>query len=122
MQISDETTYVECPNCNGSITPTTRLLNHALAYEYMEVNPTRSIRPNPDSRLTRFLSCQEFHKLHHVPDGCSYGFSSQIQQTDIIRRLPLTGYREGEIVWLHREKVKGDRLELRDSKTSPKRS
>ena len=43
----------------------------------------------------------------------------QAQQTDIIRLLLLTGCRKGEIVRLRRDEVRGDRLQLRDSKTRP---
>lgn len=46
--------------------------------------------------------------------------ASQAQQADIIRLLLFTGCRGSEIVYLGRDEVKGDQLELKDSKTGPR--
>ena len=53
-------------------------------------------------------------------DRYAEGTASQAQQADIIRLLLLTGCRRGEIVHLARDEVKGDRIELKDSKTGPR--
>ena len=95
-----------------------QILNHAIACGHVATNPVRGIRRNPGRRLTRFLSREEILRLHRVLDG--HGEGAQAQQVDIIRLLLLTGCRKGEIVRLRREEVKGDRLELADSKTGPR--
>ena len=53
-------------------------------------------------------------------DRYAEGSRSEAQQADIIRLLLLTGCRKNEIVRLQRGEVKGDRLELKDSKTGPR--
>ena len=80
----------------------------------------RGIKRNPGRKLTRFLSREEIARLHRVLDRYAEGSRSQAQQTDIIRLLLLTGCRMGEIVRLRRDEVRGDRLQLRDSKTGPR--
>ena len=105
---------------NKSLDLLGQILNHAIACGHIKVNPTRGIARNPSRKLTRFLSCEEIVHLHRVLDCYMEGSTSQAQQVDIIRLLLLTGCRKGEIVRLRREEVKGDRLELRDSKTGPR--
>ena len=97
-----------------------QILNHAVACGHIDANPVLGIKRNPGRTLTRFLSREEIGRLHRVLDGYACGSSSEAQQVDIIRLLLLTGCRKGEIVRLRREEVKGDRLELRDSKTGPR--
>ncbi|MDE0344638.1 MAG: site-specific integrase [Boseongicola sp.] len=97
-----------------------QILNHAIAHGHIEANPARGIGPNPGRKLTRFLSREEIDRLHRVLDRYAEGSRSQIQQADIIRLLLLTGCRKSEIVHLGRDEVKGDRLELKDSKTGPR--
>ena len=97
-----------------------QILNHALACGHIDANPARGIQRNPGRKLTRFLSREEIARLHHVLDRYAEGSRSQAQQADIIRLLLLTGCRKSEIVRLRREEVKGDRLELLDSKTGPR--
>ena len=80
----------------------------------------RGIRRNPGRKLTRFLSREEIARLHRILDGYAHGSRSHAQQADIIRLLLLTGCRKNEIVRLRRDEAKGDRLELRDSKTGPR--
>ena len=96
------------------------ILNHALACGHITANPARGIRRNPGRKLTRFLSREEIARLHQVLDRYAGGTASQAQQADIIRLLLLTGCRRGEIVHLRRDEVKGDRIELEDSKTGPR--
>ena len=97
-----------------------QIFNHALACGHIDANPARGIQRNPGRKLTRFLSREEIARLHHVLDRYAEGSRSQAQQADIIRLLLLTGCRKSEIVRLRREEVKGDRLELLDSKTGPR--
>ncbi len=94
------------------------ILNHALAH--VETNPTRGIERNPGRKMTRFLSREEIARLHRVLDRYAAGNRSHAQQADIVRLLLLTGCRKSEIVYLRRDEVRDDRLELADSKTGPR--
>ena len=96
------------------------ILNHARALGHIGTNPTRGIKRNPSRKMTRFLSREEITRLHGVLDRYAGGSASEAQQADTIRLLLLTGCRKGEIMRLRREEVKGDRLELSDSKTGPR--
>ncbi|MCY3753347.1 MAG: site-specific integrase [Alphaproteobacteria bacterium] len=97
-----------------------QILDHAIACGHIGTNPARGIAHNPDRKSTRFLSREEIARLHHVLDRHAGGSASEAQQADIVRLLLLTGCRKSEIVRLRRDEVKGDRLELRDSKTGPR--
>ncbi len=97
-----------------------QILNHAVRCGHIETNPTRGIRRNPGRKMTRFLSREEIARLHLVLDRYTDGSLSEAQQADIIRLLLLTGCRKGEIVYLRKEEVREDRLELLDSKTGPR--
>ena len=97
-----------------------QILNHAVSCGHIEANPARGIRRNPGRKLTRFLSRQEIARLHRVLNRHAGSSRSEAQQADIIRLLLLTGCRKNEIVRLRRDEAKGDRLELRDSKTGPR--
>ncbi len=97
-----------------------QILNHAVACGHIGVNPVRGIRRNPGRKMTRFLSREEISRLHHVLDRYAEGSASEAQQADIIRLLLLTGCRKSEIVYLRREEVRNDRLELGDAKTGPR--
>ncbi len=97
-----------------------QIFNHAIACGHIDANPVRGIARNPGRKMTRFLSREEIARLHLVLDRYVHGSVSQAQQTDIIRLLLLTGCRMSEIARLRREEVKGDRLELADSKTGPR--
>ncbi len=94
------------------------ILNHALAH--VVTNPTRGIERNPGRKMTRFLSREEIARLHRVLDRYAEGSRSHAQQADIVRLLLLTGCRKSEIVYLRRDEVREDRLELADSKTGPR--
>ena len=97
-----------------------QILNHAIACGHIGTNPARGIRRNPGRKMTRFLSREEIARLHRVLDRYAEGSVSQAQQADIIRLLLLTGCRKSEIVYLRREEVRDDRLELADTKTGPR--
>ena len=105
---------------NAALNLLGNILNHARALGHVGTNPTRGIRRNPGRKMTRFLSREEIARLHRVLDGYANGSASEAQQADTIRLLLLTGCRKGEIVRLRREEVKGDRIELADSKTGPR--
>ncbi len=104
-------------NANHALDALRQILNHARVCGYIENNPARNIRRNPGAKLNRFLSREEIRRLHRVLDEYVQGSVSEAQQADVIRLLLLTGCRKGEIMHLRREEVKGDRLELTDSKT-----
>ena len=97
-----------------------QILRHARACGHTASDPVRGIARNPVRKHTRFLSREEIARLHRVLDRHAEGSASQAQQADIVRLLLLTGCRRNEIARLHRDEVKGDRLELRDSKTGPR--
>lgn len=95
-----------------------QILNHAVKYGFIGVNPARSVAPNPRPKRTRFLGREEIVRLHAVLDRHAAGRRGQ--QADIIRLLLLTGCRKNEIVRLKRREVDGGRLRLEDSKTGPR--
>ena len=105
---------------NEALTLLGQILNHARASGHIEANPARGIKRNPVRKLTRFLSREEIVRLHRVLDRYAEGSRSKAQQADIIRLLLLAGCHKNEIVRLRRDEVKGDRLELLDSKTGPR--
>ena len=107
-------------NANKALKLLRQILNHAIACGHIDANPARGMQHNPTGKHTRFLSREEIARLHRVLDRYAKGTVSQAQQADIIRLLLLTGCRRGEIAGLRREEVKGDRLELQDSKTGPR--
>ena len=93
-------------NANEALNLLRQILNHAVSCGHIETNLARGIRRNPGRKLTRFLSREEIARLHRVLDRYAEGSRSEAQQADIIR--------------LRRDEVRGDRLELRDSKTGPR--
>ena len=101
-------------NANKALDLLGQILNHG----HIDANPVRGIARNPRRKMTRFLSREEIDRLHLVLDR--YADGNRSQQADIIRLLLLTGCRRNEIARLRREEVKGDRLELADSKTGPR--
>lgn len=96
-----------------------QIFNHAIACGYLTNNPTRGIKRNPRTRLTRFLSVEEILRLHSALDKHA-GRASGRQQVDIIRLLLLTGCRKSELINLRWSEVDIDRLHLHDSKTGPR--
>ena len=98
-----------------------QIFNHAAACGHIATNPARTIRRNRRAKLTRFLSREEIQRLHRVLDSHAERSESARQQVDIIRLLLLTGCRKNEIVRLRWQEVDGDRLNLADSKTGPRR-
>ena len=97
-----------------------QIFRHARACGHITADPVRGVARNPVRKHTRFLSREEIARLHRVLDRHAEGSASQAQQADIIRLLLLTGCRKGEILRLRRDDVKGDRIELADSKTGPR--
>ena len=71
-----------------------QIMNFAIACGHIDMNPTRSIRPNRRPRLSRFLSREEIGRLHGVLDMQTR--KGRRQQADIIRLLLLTGCRRSE--------------------------
>ena len=105
---------------NAALLVLRQIMNHALARGHVETNPTRGIRRNPRSRLTRFLSREEIGRLHEVLDRHESRRPSGNAQADIIRLLLLTGCRKSEILNLRWREVDGDTLQLEDGKTGPR--
>ena len=98
-----------------------QIMNAALAVGHVETAPVKGIAKNPRPKLTRFLSTREIERLHRVLDRLVGDRPSRRPQADIIRLLLLTGCRKGEILKLQWSEVDGDRLNLGDSKTGPRR-
>jgi len=98
-----------------------RILNHAIACGHLRTNPARGVKPNPRSKLTRFLSCEEVQRLHRALDHFAATQPSRVQQVDIVRLLLLTGCRKSEILTLRWQDVDGDTLNLADAKSGPRR-
>ena len=98
-----------------------QIMNFAIACGHIETNPTRGVRKNRRTPLTRFLSREEIGRLHDVLEEYAEHGGESLKQADIIRLLLLTGCRLGEIVRLRWSEVRGDALELVDSKTGPRK-
>ena len=98
-----------------------QILNHALACGHIAANPARNIRRNRGAKLTRFLSRKEIRRLHRTLNNHAHRSESARKQVDIIRVLLLTGCRKNEIVRLRWQEVDGDRLNLCNTKTGPRR-
>ena len=98
-----------------------QIMNAALAAGHVGTAPVKGIAKNPRPKLTRFLSAEEIERLHRVLDRLVAEWPSRRQQADIIRLLLLTGCRKGEILKLRWSEVDGDRLDLADTKTGPRR-
>ena len=98
-----------------------QIMNAALAAGHVETAPVKGIAKNPRPKLTRFLSAGEIERLHRVLDRLVKERPSRRPQADIVRLLLLTGCRKGEILKLRWSEVDGDRLNLEDSKTGPRR-
>ena len=98
-----------------------QIMNAALAAGHVEITPVKGIAKNPRPKLTRFLSAEEIERLHRVLDRLVAERPSRRQQADVIRLLLLTGCRVGEILKLQWSEVDGERLNLAQTKTGPRR-
>ena len=98
-----------------------QIMNAALAAGHVGTSPVKGIAKNPRPKLTRFLSAEEIERLHRVLDRLVKERPSRRQQADIVRLLLLTGCRKGEILKLRWSEVDGDRLNLADTKTGPRK-
>ena len=98
-----------------------QILNFGIACGHLETNPTRGVRRNRRTPMTRFLSRDEIRRLHEALDAASQQSPSQRQQADVIRLLMFTGCRKGEVVNLRWSEVDSDFLALADSKTGPRK-
>ena len=98
-----------------------QIMNAALAVGHVQTVPAKGVAKNPRTKLTRFLSAEEIERLHRVLDRLVEERPSRRQQADVIRLLLLTGCRVGEILKLRWSEVDGDRLNLADTKTGPRR-
>ena len=98
-----------------------QIMNAALAVGHVGTAPVKGIAKNPRPKLTRFLSAEEIEGLHRVLGRLVGERPSRRPQADIVRLLLLTGCRKGEILKLQWSEVDGDRLNLADTKTGPRR-
>ena len=98
-----------------------QIMNYAIARGHIETNPTRGVKRNRRTPLTRFLSRDEIGRLHGALDEHAERGEESRKQADIICLLLLTGCRKGEIVGLRWSEVRGDAFELEDSKTGPRK-
>ena len=99
-----------------------QIMNAALAAGHLETAPVKGIAKNPRPKLTRFLSAEEIKRLHRVLDRLVGERPSRRPQADIVRLLLLSGCRKGEILKLQWSEVDGDRLNLTDTKTGPRKA
>ena len=116
----DEYSRTAPGGANRALNVLRQILNHAIDCGHLDTNPTHGIKRNPRPRLTRFLSCDEVHRLHRVLDRYAGARPSRVQQADIIRLLLLTGCRKSEIVTMRWQDVDADTLNLADAKTGPR--
>ena len=116
----DEYSRTAPGEANRALNLLRQILNHAIDYGHLDTNPTHGIKRNPRPRLTRFLSCDEVHRLHRVLDRYAGARPARAQQADIIRLLLLTGCRKNEIVTMRWQDVDGDTVNLADAKTGPR--
>ena len=70
---------------------------------------------------TRFLSREEIGRSYRGLDEHAGRGNENRKQADIVHLLLLTGCRKGKIVGLRWSEVRGDTLELADSKTGPRK-
>lgn len=98
-----------------------QIMNFAIACGHIETNPTRGVKRNRRTPLTRFLSREEVGCLHGVLDMHAERGGESRKQADIIRLLLLTGCRKGEIVGLRWSEIHDDVLMLDDSKTGARK-
>ena len=89
------------------------ILRHAVRRALLQSDPTRTVRPNPRPRHTRFLSRDEIRSLHRHLDASVAERPSRAPQAAIIRLLLFTGCRRSELVNLRWDEVHGDTLQLR---------
>jgi integrase len=102
------------------------ILNHMLnkaeswGYRLENTNPCRDIKPNKHRQCERFLTAAELTRLGEVLAEERAG-SEKVRPiaATAITLLLLTGCRHAEILNLHWDEVRGNRLRLRDSKTGP---
>ncbi len=106
---------------NKALEIISQIMNAALAAGHVGTAPVKGITKNPRPKLTRFLSAEEIERLHRVLDRLVGEQPSRRQQADVIRLLLLTGCRVGEILKLRWSEVDGDRLDLANTKTGPRR-
>ena len=105
---------------NRAISLLRQILNFAIACGHLVTNPTRGIKSNRRTQLTRFLSSDEVRRLNRTLDEHLQHGPSPRQQAEIIRLLLLTGCRKNEILSLRWSEVRGDTLLLADTKTGPR--
>ena len=98
-----------------------QILNYAKVHGHVEANPASGIRRNPGRKFNRFLSRDEINRLHAELDRSVAERPSRAVQADVIRLLFYTGCRSGEIRNLKLDEVGDNTLDLRDSKTGPRK-
>ena len=105
---------------NNALQVLRQILNAAIATGLIAADPTKGIRRNPRTKLTRFLSAGEIERLHRALDRMVEERPSRLAQADIVRLLVLTGCRKSEIQKLKWSEVDGDALRLERAKTGPR--
>ena len=109
------------PNeANNALQVLRQILNAAIATGVIAADPTKGIRRNPRTKLTRFLSAGEIERLHRALDRLVEERPSRLAQADIVRLLLLTGCRKSEIQKLKWSEVDEDALRLERAKTGPR--
>ena len=98
-----------------------QIMNKAVADGIVSKNPASKIQKNTRRKMNRFLSAEEIQRLNQALDQWEKDNPQDVQKTDIVRLLMLTGCRYGEILHLKWCEVLGDTLHLTDAKTGPRR-
>ena len=106
---------------NRTLDDLRQIFNHAIICGHIETSPACAIPRNRANARTRFLSREEVRRLHQALDRHAQRSESKRQQADIIRLLLLTGCRKNEIARLRWQEVDGDCLNLKETKTGPRR-
>ena len=94
------------------------VLRHALDAGVVPADPTRGIRRNSGRKMTRFLSGGERSRLLAALDDCP---PRDRVRSLAVKMLLFTGCRSGEIAKLTWDEVGEGVLDLKDSKSGPRR-
>lgn len=111
----------------GAANRTLSILNHMLnkaeswGYRLENTNPCQAVRFNRKRQCERFLSNAELARLGTVLADARAGEDvARSLAATAVTLLILTGCRSSEILNLQWQDVRGNRLNLRDSKTGPR--
>ena len=108
---------------NMTLSLLSNMLNRAedWGYRLENTNPCRAVRYNRRKACERFLSTDELARLGEVLERHRAGDDpARSTVASALLLLTLTGSRRGEVLGLHWQDVRGNRLKLRHGKTGPR--